>query len=155
MASNQELRQIERPVQTHGRFGVLGLFPRVAVLLFVAFTALGVVLLSELASRDEAADVVPAFVGKQLGAARPTAGLARAAWGLAREHGTWDLTLSLDDSALPVPYVIDPAVETFRQVASANTGANASTLTVTKPVGLAVDDVMVAAITARGGTNTF
>jgi hypothetical protein len=32
-------------------------------------------------------------------------------WGLARSAGDWFLTLRLDDSKLPLPYVIDPAVE--------------------------------------------
>ncbi|MDX6477203.1 MAG: hypothetical protein QOH95_2714, partial [Gaiellaceae bacterium] len=80
---------------------------------------------------------------------------AGAGWGLERKRGTLNLTLCLDDSRLPVPYVIDPATETFRAAASANTGANATTLAIAKPAALAVNDMMIAAITARGGTNTF
>ena len=32
-------------------------------------------------------------------------------WGLDRSSGDWHLTLALDDSKLPLPYVIDPAVD--------------------------------------------
>ena len=32
-------------------------------------------------------------------------------WGLDRSSGTWFLTLALDDARLPLPYVIDPAVD--------------------------------------------
>ncbi len=78
-----------------------------------------------------------------------------AAWGIQHRAGSWWLTLALDDSSLPTPYVIDPALESFRAAQSANTGFNATTMTITKPVGLAVNDLMIAAITARGGTNTF
>ena len=78
-----------------------------------------------------------------------------AAWGLEHKNGSWQLTLNLDDSRLPVPYVIDPAVETFRSVNSANTAGGATTVLITKPAGLVQNDLMVAAISVRGGSNTF
>jgi len=283
MASIDELRQSDqRSARNRGRFVVSGLVQRLSVLLLVLVSALGAVLLNELANRGQAKNAVPSFVQKELGAQRAAERLARktgpkttakilssgyevsspsgavrltqtgtagkawvryangttrstafgneaivlggdhadgeqyltvhahhglhtwkwrlatgslrpvlrpdgsvlvspahvvggfrilpleifdtggknvtpagAGWGLERKGGTFNLTLSLDDSELPVPYVIDPATETFRAAASANTGANATTLTITKPAALALNDVMIAAITARGGTNTF
>ena len=76
-------------------------------------------------------------------------------WGLERREGSWFLALDLDDTKLTLPYVIDPATITLRQSASANNGGGATTLTITKPAGLAVDDQMIAQVTARGGTGTF
>src|SRR5882672_2697770 len=283
MASIDELRQSDqRSARNRGRFVVSGLLQRLSVLLLVLVSALGAVLLNELANRGQAKNAVPSFVQKELGAQRAAERLARktgpkttakilssgyevsspsgavrltqtgtagkawvryangttrstafgneaivlggdhadgeqyltvhahhglhtwkwrlatgslrpvlrpdgsvlvspahvvggfrilpleifdtggknvtpagAGWGLERKGKTLNLTLSLDDSELPVPYVIDPATEAFRAAASANTGANATTLTIAKPAALALNDVMIAAITARGGTNTF
>ncbi|HEY5059542.1 MAG TPA: hypothetical protein VII51_11060, partial [Gaiellaceae bacterium] len=76
-------------------------------------------------------------------------------WGLEHDHGSWYLTLSLDDSRLPAQYVIDPAVESLRAVASANNGGGATTLLIAKPAGLAVNDLMIAQVTVRGGTGEF
>ena len=74
-------------------------------------------------------------------------------WGLERKHGSWRLTLVLDDRKLPLPYVVDPSAEGFRAAGTGNSGAGATSVTVTKPAGLALNDLMVAAITVRGGTN--
>ena len=69
------------------------------------------------------------------------------------EDGTWSLALDLDDRDLPLPYVIDPAIAR-RSVNSAGTGG-ATTLVITKPAGLVAGDLLVAQITAKGGTGTF
>ncbi len=75
-----------------------------------------------------------------------------AAWGLVHKSGSWWLTLAIDDSKLPIPYVIDPATETYRAANSAG-NAGATTVVITKPAGLAQNDLMLAQITTRGGTN--
>jgi len=63
-----------------------------------------------------------------------------ARWSL--DHGL--LELKLDDSHLPLPYVIDPAV-TFRAIAGVTT-ANATTIALSKPLGTASGDVLVASL---------
>ncbi|HZS25276.1 MAG TPA: hypothetical protein VFA30_09855, partial [Gaiellaceae bacterium] len=75
-------------------------------------------------------------------------------WGVEHHQGSWWLTLSFDDSGLPLPYTIDPATESFRNAQSAG-NASATTLVITKPTGLAVNDLMLAQITVRGGSNEF
>ncbi len=69
------------------------------------------------------------------------------------QDGTWSLALDLDDSELPLPYVIDPAIAARTPASSANTGGGANTITITKPAGLVAGDLMLAQITTRGGTN--
>ena len=76
-------------------------------------------------------------------------------WQLERRNGGWWLALDLDDRDLPLPYVIDPATMTLRAGQGANNGAGATTLVIGAPAGLAVDDQLVAQVTARGGTGTF
>jgi hypothetical protein len=76
-------------------------------------------------------------------------------WGLQRAHGSWSLTLTLDDARLPVPYVIDPALVMifYRSNNVGNSGAGATTMVINKPAGLAVGDLMIAGITmGMGGT---
>jgi len=75
-------------------------------------------------------------------------------WQLERRSGSWWLALDLDDRKLPLPYVIDPATITLRNGSPSN-NAGATTLVITKPAGLAVDDQMIAQVTVRGGTGTF
>jgi hypothetical protein len=70
-------------------------------------------------------------------------------WSLEEGSTGWWLALELDDADLPLPYVIDPAV-THRTSASANTGAGAASLTITKPAGTAEKDLLVAQVTVRG-----
>ena len=73
-------------------------------------------------------------------------------WDLEREDGDWFLALDVDDAELPLPYVIDPATLGLTDVASA-ANASATTLVIPKPAALALDDQMVAQVTAR--TSTF
>jgi|GEM_PF-5873558 len=68
-------------------------------------------------------------------------------------HGS-TLVLTLDDSRLPVPYVIDPAI-TQRNTATATNGG-ATSINIATPAGLALNDLMVAQISMRnGGAGTF
>ncbi len=72
-------------------------------------------------------------------------------WDLEREDGDWFLALDVDDAKLPLPYVIDPATLGLTDVASA-ANASATTLVIPKPGALAVNDQMVAQVTARNNT---
>ncbi len=51
-------------------------------------------------------------------------------WSLAHQRGSWWLSLKLDDSKLPVPYVIDPSVSNVSFAGSPQTGGARSTWTV-------------------------
>jgi len=73
-------------------------------------------------------------------------------WALRRDGSSWALQLRLDDSKLPLPYVIDPAVTTFRSFDQGTNGPGATTLVINKPAGVAVNDFLIAQITARGGS---
>ena len=70
-------------------------------------------------------------------------------WSLAREGSSWWLELRLDDSRLPLPYVIDPAIA-FRAASSAANSSTAS-LAINKPSGVVLDDFMVAQVTVKDG----
>ncbi|HVS85440.1 MAG TPA: SwmB domain-containing protein, partial [Gaiellaceae bacterium] len=74
-------------------------------------------------------------------------------WNVERRGGSWWLTLKLDDSSLPLPYVIDPAITYRASGTVATAGSGATTLAIPKPSGLAVDDLMIAAVSTRGGTS--
>jgi hypothetical protein len=74
-------------------------------------------------------------------------------WSLARAASGWLLELSLDDSDLPLPYVIDPAIA-YRAASPANNGAGATSLTISKPAIVAANDLMLAGITFYGATIT-
>ena len=74
-------------------------------------------------------------------------------WQVEESDGTWWLALDLDDRELPLPYVIDPAIAR-RSVASTST-PGATTVVITKPAGLVAGDLLVAQVTAKGGTGTF
>jgi hypothetical protein len=54
-------------------------------------------------------------------------------WAVEQGRDGWSLALDLDDSALPLPYVIDPAIVARTPASSANTGGGANTITITKP----------------------
>ncbi len=73
-------------------------------------------------------------------------------WAVERGREGWSLALHLDDSALPLPYVIDPAIVARTPASSTNTGGGTNTITITKPAGLVAGDLMLAQITTRGGT---
>jgi hypothetical protein len=73
-------------------------------------------------------------------------------WSLAGSGASRTLELRLDDSRLPLPYVIDPAItlRNFTQVGVAATG----TITLSKPAGVLPNDFLLAVVTVRGGTGT-
>ena len=70
-------------------------------------------------------------------------------WDLAKTDSGWWLTLDLDDSELPLPYVIDPAVS-YRTSQTANNGAGSTSLTINVPAGVAANDLLVAHVAVRG-----
>src|SRR5581483_3239289 len=61
-----------------------------------------------------------------------------------------DLLLTLDDSKLPEPYVIDPAITIRTGTTSTTAGGNGTSVTLSVPAGARVGDVLVAQIEARG-----
>ena len=74
-------------------------------------------------------------------------------WSVRQSRHGWLLQLRLDDSKLPLPYVIDPAV-TYRTVQVSNNGAaGAASITMTVPAGVADNDLLFMHIAARGGSN--
>ena len=58
------------------------------------------------------------------------------------------LALELDDSKLPTPYLIDPAI-TFRAASVVAAATGGTTLAPAKPTGTTTGDVMVAAINSK------
>ncbi|MEK6275346.1 MAG: Ig-like domain-containing protein [Actinomycetota bacterium] len=63
------------------------------------------------------------------------------------------LELRLDDSKLPLPYVIDPAVS-YRLAQVSNNGAGgAASITLSLPAGVVNNDLLFMHIAARGGNN--
>ena len=74
-------------------------------------------------------------------------------WSVAQGRDGWVLKLRLDDSKLPLPYVIDPAVS-YRQTQVSNNGAGgAANIVMTVPAGVANNDLLFMHIAARGGSN--
>src|SRR5204862_4204292 len=73
-------------------------------------------------------------------------------WSVRRAGKAWSLELRLDDSRLPTPYVIDPAVITQRSAATFGDsgGSNVNTFTFYKPIGVAMNDIMIAGVLAHG-----
>ena len=69
-------------------------------------------------------------------------------WSVELRNDAWWLTLRLDDSKLPLPYVIDPAV-THRNTQT-GTATGATTVTVTKPTGVQTNDLLVAHVMVTG-----
>ena len=76
---------------------------------------------------------------------------ADARWSVAQSGGRWYLELPLDDSALPIPYVIDPAISN-RSVGVSTPNAAAATEVVPVPAGVVAGDVLVAQLTMRNNT---
>ena len=74
-------------------------------------------------------------------------------WSVSHDHAGWLLKLRLDDSKLAAPYVIDPAITLRGATASNSGGATATSLVYNVPAGVALNDLMVAQVTLRGGTN--
>jgi len=74
-------------------------------------------------------------------------------WSLQQVKSKWWLELEFDDSSLPLPYVIDPAVS-FRPSATSTNGSNgAASLSVSLPPATAARDLVVVQLAARGGTS--
>src|SRR4051794_19573291 len=74
-------------------------------------------------------------------------------WSVRQDGRGWLLQLRLDDTKLPLPYVIDPAV-TYRTAQVSNNGAaGAASITMTMPFGVVNNDLLFMHIAARGGTN--
>ena len=73
-------------------------------------------------------------------------------WSVRRAGNAWSLELRLDDSRLPTPYVIDPAVITLRSAATFgdSAGTNVNTFTFYKPIGVAVNDLLLAGVQIHG-----
>jgi hypothetical protein len=72
-------------------------------------------------------------------------------WSVGRQGGAWWLSLRVDDTKLPLPYVIDPAI-TLRGVLGANNGAGAASITESVPAGVAANDFMLAVVSVHGGS---
>jgi hypothetical protein len=68
-------------------------------------------------------------------------------WSLERRSSAWQIALRLDDSNLPVPYVIDPSI-VFR-AASSGGNAGATTITLSKPAGVVAGDFLIAQVSVR------
>jgi Bacterial Ig-like domain (group 1) len=68
-------------------------------------------------------------------------------WSLRRLGSSWRLGLRLDDTKLPLPYVIDPAI--VFKAASAAGSMGATTLVIPKPTGVVADDFLIAGVTVR------
>ncbi len=73
-------------------------------------------------------------------------------WSLSRARGSWWLELTLDDSELPTPYIIDPASYNVGAGTVGPTAAGAS-LQLSLPAAVKVNDVMIAHVSWLGGSN--
>jgi large repetitive protein len=69
-------------------------------------------------------------------------------WGIELRNDAWWLTLRLEDSKLPLPYVIDPAVSHRNTQTGSATGA--TSVSVTKPTGVQANDLLVAHVMVTG-----
>jgi hypothetical protein len=69
-------------------------------------------------------------------------------WSLRRVGSSWRLELRLDDSKLPLPYVIDPAI-VFKSSSTAGNMGTTATLAIPKPVGAVAGDFLIAQVTVR------
>ncbi len=74
-------------------------------------------------------------------------------WSVSRDSGGWLLELRLDDRSLPLPYVIDPAVNYRLAQASDNGAAGGTSIVLGVPAGVVQNDLLFAHVSARGGTN--
>ena len=71
-------------------------------------------------------------------------------WSLRHTRKAWSLELRLDDSRLPTPYLIDPAITLRSAAAFADNNGGAASLTIYKPIGVVVNDFLLAGIQVRG-----
>ena len=74
-----------------------------------------------------------------------------ARWSTGLNRKGWELRLTIDDSELPLPYVIDPAVTHRATTVSNNGAAGAANISLTYPAGVAANDLLIATIAVRGG----
>ncbi len=74
-------------------------------------------------------------------------------WSLEQKQNRWWLALRLDDTRLPLPYVIDPTVTHRGSVATNNGAAGATSIALTMPTGFLPRDLLVAELAVRGGTD--
>jgi hypothetical protein len=70
-------------------------------------------------------------------------------WGVERKAGAWWLALRVDDTRLPIPYVVDPSI-THRT--DSTNAVTSTSITMNKPTGAAANDVLVAQIAIDGNT---
>ena len=75
-----------------------------------------------------------------------------ARWTLDRRGAVTFLTLALDDSELPLPYVIDPAITYDTTTEAASVAAGSNTVTINRPAGIRQNDVVVVTLSHRMGT---
>ncbi|TMK79966.1 MAG: hypothetical protein E6G45_02105 [Actinobacteria bacterium] len=71
-------------------------------------------------------------------------------WSLGHDRKGWLLELRLDDSELPLPYVIDPAIAIHTYASMANNGAGSASLKIYKPIGTAPNDLLLTMISIQG-----
>jgi len=71
-------------------------------------------------------------------------------WSLGHDRKGWLLELALDDSELPLPYVIDPAIVLHSYASMANNGGGSPSLKLYKPIGTTANDFMLAMISVQG-----
>ena len=91
--------------------------------------------------------LLPAAILALEGATITPAGLG---WKLKKRKGSWRLRLTVDDSKLPVPYLIDPAIAYgFQTEATSSSGS----FVLNKPYRTVQNDVMIAQITAPARPN--
>jgi hypothetical protein len=74
-------------------------------------------------------------------------------WHLARRDGSLLLELALDDSRLPLPYVIDPAI--VRRNATSLQAAASTSVILNKPSAVVSGDVMLAQLTTKGASGVL
>src|SRR5207244_1574377 len=70
-------------------------------------------------------------------------------WSVRRAGKAWSLELRLDDSELPQPYVIDPAIAIHTFASMANNGAGSASLQIDKPIGTSPNDFLLAMISIQ------
>ena len=75
-------------------------------------------------------------------------------WGLDRTHGSWWLTLRLDDAKLPLPYTIDPA-STYNTSATSTTWTGTGTSTLTVPASIQANDLLVVQLTGSVNSTAY
>src|SRR5919197_4499433 len=74
-------------------------------------------------------------------------------WQIARPNGKWALELELDDTALPTPYIIDPASYNVGAGTNGPTTA-AGSIALSVPAGVKLGDLLVAHVAWGAGTTT-